>query len=303
MCDRKKLPIDRLLAEMSIETQLLWVSVEGKYSTPHRYQLNRILREVWRTEIGFGPTRILDIGCGDGRYYHFLRIMGVNGSYVGMDIAFSGFWPWLESNYYGNSLSPKFVQGDAERLPFTTNSFDVILFLTSIEVIPNDETSLCLAARCLKPGGKMIIATASRFSWLLIGRYSLKHRYTIQELESLGYRCGLQVVAHYPIGGAISLVVQALWLNINWLLGKLGRVVFYLCYGGRKPAKDKFPHLVLLLSQPLWLHLLTALGRRLHSTLNHFLYLLDSYVRVGESGYVVIYRKPPLSNASEGGRY
>jgi len=48
------------------------------------------------------------------------------------------------------------VEGNAEKMRFANNSFDCVLFVTSLEFISNLKKALAEAARVLSPAGKML---------------------------------------------------------------------------------------------------------------------------------------------------
>ena len=82
---------------------------------------------------------ILDIGCGPQAYPSYLPEIG---TVVGVD-------PLVGQQPRGFS----FLQGIGEYLPFRDDTFDHILYASSLDHIINPKRSLAEAARCLVPGG------------------------------------------------------------------------------------------------------------------------------------------------------
>lgn len=132
------------------------------------------------------PGRILDVGCGTGALMESLQ---ANGWVVGVDFSpealrFSG----------GRGLG-RLTLGDAQRLPFASGSFDVVVSLDTIEHVPDDGAALAEVLRVLKPGG-VFVMNVPAFQWLW-GPHdvALMHfrRYTVPEarkkLEAAGFRC------------------------------------------------------------------------------------------------------------------
>lgn len=100
---------------------------------------------------------MLDIGCGPGLLLKELKAKG----YQAQGIDMSG----LAVAYCRNKGLSDVQQGSATALPFTDNSFDVILLLDVLEHIENDKAALAEAKRVLKHDGLIIIFVPC-FSWL-----------------------------------------------------------------------------------------------------------------------------------------
>jgi demethylmenaquinone methyltransferase/2-methoxy-6-polyprenyl-1,4-benzoquinol methylase len=100
-----------------------------------------------------GDEKILDIGCGtgfatEGLLQHVDTIYGLDQSAHQLEKAYAKF---------GKSGPVKFHRGDAERLPFKDDSFDVVWSSGSIEYWPNPVDALEECRRIVKPGGKVLI--------------------------------------------------------------------------------------------------------------------------------------------------
>jgi len=93
-----------------------------------------------------GP--ILDAACGTGRWTR--AIAGRYGAErtIGLDLSFA----MLEAS---RAAVPgvTFVRGTAEKLPFADGSLGAINCWAALQLVPNPETAIAEAARCLKPGG------------------------------------------------------------------------------------------------------------------------------------------------------
>lgn len=120
---------------------------------------------------------ILDAGCGTGGMLETLRFYGPT---FGMDAS-------PQALRFASTRGPtSLAQGDVCRLPFASESFDLV---TSFDVIyhnkvPRDETALLEMARVLRPHGLMLLRVPA-FN-LLRGRHDAavhtRHRYGKQEL-------------------------------------------------------------------------------------------------------------------------
>ncbi len=92
--------------------------------------------------------KVLDIGCGE---CVILEKIGVDRA-VGLDLS-------REALKKARSRLPraKLVLGDAQKLPFTDNSFDAAVCSEVIEHNPEPGKILKEAARVTKPGGKVVV--------------------------------------------------------------------------------------------------------------------------------------------------
>jgi ubiquinone/menaquinone biosynthesis C-methylase UbiE len=97
--------------------------------------------------------RVLDVGCGTGFSIEGLvqysdYIQGIDQSAHQLEKAFEKF---------GEQESVELHQGDAERLPFRDDSFDVVWSSGSIEYWPNPVETLQEIRRITKPGNQVLI--------------------------------------------------------------------------------------------------------------------------------------------------
>lgn len=110
----------------------------------------------------------LSIGVGTGR---FAAPLGVQ---VGID-------PAREVLAYAKERGALVVRGIAEALPFTSNSFDYALSVTTICFVDDATTMLSEAYRVLKPGGELVIGFIDRTS-------ALGQDYLAHQAENVFYR-------------------------------------------------------------------------------------------------------------------
>jgi ubiquinone/menaquinone biosynthesis C-methylase UbiE len=97
--------------------------------------------------------RVLDIGCGtgfgtEGLLQYSDDVHGLDQSIHQMEKAWEKF---------GKNDQVRFYRGDAERLPFNDDSFDVIWSSGSIEYWPNPVDALEEFRRVVKPGHKVLV--------------------------------------------------------------------------------------------------------------------------------------------------
>ena len=102
-------------------------------------------------EILRGRT-VLEVGCGAGR---FTEVMLAAGARV---VAFD-LWSAVEAHYANCGRQPNYFvcQADVRALPVAPNSFDFVICLGVIQHTPSPEETIAALARCVKPGGMLVI--------------------------------------------------------------------------------------------------------------------------------------------------
>ncbi len=137
---------------------MVWGSKRGKFLIR-----DKLLDTInWR-----GDERVLDVGCGHG-----MMLLGAakrlrGGKAIGIDL-------WRKQDQAGNSREAtqlnaqlenvadrvELIDGDARKLPFDENSFDVVLSSWALHNIPDRigrDTAIREIIRVLKPGGHVVI--------------------------------------------------------------------------------------------------------------------------------------------------
>ena len=121
----------------------------------HRRVHPEVLQELLASGLFRPESRVLDVGCGTGNYAAALiestscLVSGVDPSRQMLDAARASA-PW-------ESLG----QGDAERLPFGDDSFDVVMSTDVIHHIADRDAYFREAVRVLRPGGHLVTITDS----------------------------------------------------------------------------------------------------------------------------------------------
>jgi len=103
---------------------------------------------------GLTEPRILDLGCGRG---WLAGILSAFGPVTGVDLSPEGIarardlWPQVD-----------FRAGDVFTMPLETDAYDVVVSQEVLEHVDDQSGYLAVAARCLRPGGVLILTTPNR---------------------------------------------------------------------------------------------------------------------------------------------
>ncbi|MFN8221316.1 MAG: class I SAM-dependent methyltransferase [Fimbriimonadales bacterium] len=121
-----------------------------------RGDLNRtqLLDPVVLDLVGTGAKRVLDVGCGEGRFCRMLRSRGVQA--VGIEPI-----PALVETAQSRGPEIPIVRGSGELLPFRSDAFDVVVAYLTLIDIPDFRAAIREMARVCRPGGFLVIANCS----------------------------------------------------------------------------------------------------------------------------------------------
>jgi ubiquinone/menaquinone biosynthesis C-methylase UbiE len=112
-----------------------------------------------------GPAdgrRVLDLGSGDGLLTAALAKLGAFA--VGIDLDRSMLRAAVARREPGQSKPARYVEGQLERLPFRDATFDVVVAVTVLCLVPDRAIALHEAARVLRPGGRLIVGDLGRWN-------------------------------------------------------------------------------------------------------------------------------------------
>ena len=132
-----------------------------------------------RLGVGSG-TKAIDIGAGQGR--HSFEMFRRGADVIAFDMSESDmadvgemFDAMMAEGHVPASAKARAEVGDALRLPYADNSFDVVLMSEILEHVPSDEAAMAEMVRVLKPGG-LAAVTVPRYwpekvCWALSDEY------------------------------------------------------------------------------------------------------------------------------------
>lgn len=157
--------------------------------------------------------RILDLGCGHGHVFSYLREKEGKDAY-GLDIN-------VNSLKHQN-LKGYFVCGDAHNIPFRDNSLDVVLAFELVEHLREPEKSLKEIRRVLKKGGILLLTTPTPKSKSANqpGHINIRRREEwISPLKKVGFKVKI-VTYKYPVQLAVFTSFDKLLREtLGWMLG------------------------------------------------------------------------------------
>jgi demethylmenaquinone methyltransferase/2-methoxy-6-polyprenyl-1,4-benzoquinol methylase len=97
----------------------------------------------------------LDLCCGTGDIAFALAQCGA--SVTGLDFSAEMLAVAQQRQPNSEVLNPKFIQGDAQKLPFTAQSFDVVTVGYGLRNLADWETGLAEMVRVAKPGARLLV--------------------------------------------------------------------------------------------------------------------------------------------------
>ena len=145
---------------------------------------------------------VLDVGCGDGVLSEPVSKLG---NYV-TSVDLPTITPLAHKRHVSSVLS-----GDAEKLAFASNSFDVVLASEVVEHLWNPQSFLDEAYRVLKPQGYLIVETPEGIEGL---RYDAHKNYFTMEIlkHMLGEKFSVYEVKRFsPNWGAPTATIIVLF--------------------------------------------------------------------------------------------
>jgi 2-polyprenyl-6-hydroxyphenyl methylase/3-demethylubiquinone-9 3-methyltransferase len=116
------------------------------------FRLRAVLNGLWPLE----GRRVLDLGCGKGRFAARLRPAGAE--VVGLDVSAAMLAE-------GGGLGFGRVRGSARRLPFADASFDAVVAVEVFEHLAEIDRVLDESARVLKPSGVLAVVDKNAGAW------------------------------------------------------------------------------------------------------------------------------------------
>ncbi|MGM0398212.1 MAG: methyltransferase domain-containing protein [Halobacteriota archaeon] len=154
--------------------------------------------------------RVLDVGCGTG--FGTAGLLEYADEVTGLDQSIHQLEK-ARAKFDGDSV--RFTRGDAERLPFADDSFDVLWSSGSIEYWPNPVRALQEFRRVVEPGGQILVVGPNYPPWPVIQQFmdAIMLFYDEEEAQRMFEQAGLEDIRHRAMGpahfGDLALVTVA----------------------------------------------------------------------------------------------
>jgi ubiquinone/menaquinone biosynthesis C-methylase UbiE len=159
----------------------------ARYAQQHQKMGENLGREIAEKlhARGFQGGRIIDVGSGAGATAIILAQEFPQSEIVGIDLS----EPLLRlatgaAQAAGLAARVRFETGDAERIPYEGDSFDVVLSLNMVHIVQHPIQMLDEAERILVPDGLLFIVDLRR-SWLGLFEKEMKSSLTLREAKTL----------------------------------------------------------------------------------------------------------------------
>ena len=127
--------------------------------------------------------QILEVGCGHGGGASYLTRTLRPASYIGMDLNAAGI-EFCRRRHQLPGL--EFIQGHAENLPFSPESFDAVINVESSHCYPHFDRFLSEVTRVLRPGGTFLYT-------------DLRQWFQVDQWEAELHGAGMRIVSEREI--------------------------------------------------------------------------------------------------------
>jgi len=141
-------PMDSVFFDVWSHTYDRAVLQESTYRPVHDALLDRIA--------SLSPTTVLDLGCGTGQLTRRLITTFPDAGIIGVDLSSGMLERAVESDECNDA---SFALADAQRLPLSPGSVDVVVCSESFHWYTDQPAALDGLHTLLKPGGRLLIAS------------------------------------------------------------------------------------------------------------------------------------------------
>jgi 2-polyprenyl-3-methyl-5-hydroxy-6-metoxy-1,4-benzoquinol methylase len=163
------------------------------YQGRHELILRVLQQEIPRHFGGRKDLAAIDMGGGCGGWVEYLRVHGP-ARFQTLALADSSIRALTLAGAVVGSSAPRY-QIDLLDLPWSAD-WDLIFLLDVLEHIPDHEQALREIAKCLRPGGLLLVATPALNCFWTYNDDIAQHqrRYCRQDFQALAGSCGLELL-------------------------------------------------------------------------------------------------------------
>ena len=113
---------------------------------------DRLTRAVGGSLEVLAGKSVLEVGCGAGRFTEVMLAAGAHVTACDLSLA-------VEANYANCGAAANYFvcQADARKLPIAPGSFDFVICLGVVQHTPSPEETIAALARCVRPGGMLVL--------------------------------------------------------------------------------------------------------------------------------------------------
>lgn len=165
----------------------------------------------------FQAKKVLELGCGPGKYVAMLSSLGFK--VVGVDPFYFPSWSFIQDHCNADLRSEIY----AESLPFEDQAFDHAVCLGALLYFDSPRKALAELHRVTKPGGRLVLRTVNKnnFYTRFTGRKldsSSNHLFSMSELIKLVNDSGFYVNHYFSYGFWPPILTDLWWYLICvWL--------------------------------------------------------------------------------------
>jgi ubiquinone/menaquinone biosynthesis C-methylase UbiE len=143
---------ERSVSSQEQEAKRYEASYESRYKRADALE-KKLLKKLLDPFVD--AQRLLEVGCGTAHFTRWMESLGFE--CCGVDISI-----FMLKEAQGMWIQGCLLQCEASHLPFRTKSMDVVVYVTSLEFMPDLETVLTEAGRVAKKG--MVIGLINKWS-------------------------------------------------------------------------------------------------------------------------------------------
>lgn len=152
---------------------------DAHWEAPHRRAYDDLAWEYVQPLLPAFPGRVIDAGCGNGRWA--ARIADLGHAVIGIEQA-----PAMASAAQASVRTDRFqlIEGSMEKVELPEGRADLVLALGSLQYTLDPERMIRRFARWTHPGGAVAVLVDSQVALVLELLASGKHREALQRLET-----------------------------------------------------------------------------------------------------------------------